>query len=60
MNYIIPMTDKRLSHHFFKADFFSVYNEQHENIAAYQNPALGIKGCPGKNLLIEALQKISV
>ena len=61
MNYVIPlsktMTDKKLAHHFSKADIFSVYNKEHKNIAMFKNPALDVKGCSGKALLIEAFHK---
>tara|TARA_R110001583_G_scaffold69129_8_gene196247 strand:- start:3734 stop:4096 length:363 start_codon:yes stop_codon:yes gene_type:complete len=51
------MTDKKLAHHFSKADIFCVYNEQYKNLAVFKNPALEVKGCSGKGLLIDALHK---
>lgn len=51
------MTDKKLAHHFSKAEIFSVYNQQHKNIAVFKNPLLGMKGCSGKGLLIDVFNK---
>ena len=53
MSYVIAMTDKKLSHHFSKSEIFSFYDENKRQVAVYKNPALGVKGCTGKNLLIE-------
>lgn len=57
MSYAIAMTDKKLSHHFSKAQVFSFYNEQNEETAVYKNPALAVAGCSGKGLLIKLLKE---
>jgi predicted Fe-Mo cluster-binding NifX family protein len=59
MIYAIETTDKKLSHHFSKAECFTFYNEQQEMIAVYKNPTLGVSGCSGKKLLIDLLHKMA-
>ena len=59
MIYAIAMTDKKLAHHFSKAEIFTFYNEQQEVIAVYKNPALGVSGCSAKRLLIDLLHKMA-
>lgn len=59
MIYAIATTDKKLSHHFSKAELFTFYNDKNEVIAVYKNPVLGISGCSGKKLLIDLLNKFS-
>ena len=55
MSYAIAMTDKKLSHHFSKAEIFSFYDEQNKQVAVYKNPALSVSGCSGKGVLIKLL-----
>jgi len=59
MIYAIATTEKKLSHHFSKAECFTFYNEQQEVIAVYKNPILGVSGCSGKKLLIDLLHKMA-
>jgi predicted Fe-Mo cluster-binding NifX family protein len=59
MIYAVAMTDKKLSHKFSKSEIFTFYNELHEVIAVYKNPALGVSGCSGKKLLIDLLHKMA-
>ncbi|MCP5079527.1 MAG: hypothetical protein GY951_15925 [Psychromonas sp.] len=56
MIYVIAMTDKKLAHHFSKAEIFSFYNEDKRAVAVYKNPALNHSGCAGKKLLIDLLK----
>ncbi len=55
MSYAIAMTDKKLSHHFSKAEIFSFYDDNQKEVAVYKNPALNHAGCAGKKLLISLL-----
>lgn len=57
MIYAIAMTDKKLAHHFSKADIFSFYDENKCEVAVYKNPALGHSGCTGKKYLINLLKE---
>lgn len=57
MIYAIAMTDKKLAHHFSKADIFSFYDEDKREVAVYKNPALTSTGCAGKKLLIDLLKE---
>ena len=59
MIYAIVTNDKKLSPRFSKADIFTFYNEQQEVIAVYKNPALGVSGCSGKQLIIDLLNKMA-
>ena len=59
MIYAIATTEKKLSHHFSKAECFTFYNDQQEVIAVYKNPILGVSGGSGKRLLIELLHKMA-
>ncbi len=57
MTYAIAMTDKKLSHHFSKAEIFSFYDEQNREVAVYKNPVLAVSGYSGKRLLINLLKE---
>lgn len=57
MIYAIATTDKKLAHKFSKAEKFTFYNEQQEIIAVYQNPALDVSGCSGKDLIVDLLKQ---
>lgn len=59
MIYAIATTDKKLAHHFSKAELFTFYNDQNEVIAVYKNPVLGVSGCSAKKLLLDLLHKLS-
>lgn len=56
MSYAIAMTDKKLSHHFSKAEVFNFYDDNHRQVAVYKNPILGQTGCAGKQLLVDLLK----
>jgi len=56
MTYAIAMTDKKLAHHFSKADTFTFYNDEGKAVAVFKNPALAVSGCSGKGLIIELLK----
>ncbi|PKF61660.1 hypothetical protein CW745_10060 [Psychromonas sp. psych-6C06] len=57
MSYAIAMSDQKLAHHFSKADIFSFYDDNHRKIAVYKNPALGMKGCAGKQTIINLFKQ---
>lgn len=56
MSYVIAMTNKTLAHHFSKAELFSFYDEQQQQVAVYKNPILDKPGCAGKQLLVDLLK----
>jgi len=55
--FAIAMTDKKLAHHFSKADIFNFYDENKCEVAVYKNPALSHSGCTGKKHLINLLKE---
>ena len=59
MIYAIATIEKKLSHKFSKTERFTFYNEQHEVIAVYKNPALGVPGCSAKKLIVDLLHKMA-
>jgi predicted Fe-Mo cluster-binding NifX family protein len=56
MTYAIAMSEKKLAHHFSKADTFTFYNDQNKAVAVYKNPALTVSGCSGKASIIHLLK----
>lgn len=51
----MPMSRDRLANHFTKAQQIGFFNEQHQLIASFANPALLTEGCSAKKAMLELI-----
>ncbi|ABV38518.1 hypothetical protein Ssed_3914 [Shewanella sediminis HAW-EB3] len=51
----MPMSRDRLASHFTKAQQIGFFNEQHQLIASFDNPALQGEGCSAKKAMLELI-----
>lgn len=51
----MPMSRDRLASHFTKAQQIGFFNEQHQLIGSFANPALQAEGCSAKKAMLELI-----
>jgi|GEM_PF-873319 len=51
----MPMSRDRLANHFTKAQQIGFFNEQHQLIGSFANPALQAEGCSAKKAMLELI-----